>query len=352
MAAGFGGLAALGEAFHAPAENVRFAENARKLAGQMATLSKLMDTTDFSVAPMAYFNVYAAAALTISKLVEQGSQEAAMSAVLTELQKIAEQIEELRKTMIARFDDLDFNMRYYFDRTNIDLSNIKSSTARIEQQIALVITKIDQLNVEMITGFRFMMLDDLVDWQTKCLTPVTSQVALRQRKLDVPICRNKFAEYALMEWSHAIGRETINGGVADLASLTDEQQNAIQQYVTDITGSSLFQNNNHPLNWILGTTNFLRLFQVNPNYKKLAVDSGFNGRSDLSLEALIARGDQIEQGLETLILEKSGDNYKLKTGVFEKIVDDYSKNATRALVLGRAKASQYNNNGPSREQQI
>ncbi len=313
------------------------------LSNQLANISD-----SFSDNPMAYCNIYVAMAVVISNIMQSQKRDQEMTQLFDALNQIAEQIEKLRREMHERFDILEAKIDAYFRNTYFELGNLKASSIRLHQLASRLLEEEEENAAQIQTGLKQQLLLQLTDWETLCYGTKPDGSFDRRDGALIQRCRNQFAQMSLSRWDTPLNEplsqsETIKA----FSELSNSEYRTLKEMIGTVDPTTLFsQTLIHPSNYVLGIREFIRLFQKNPGFDEYILSSNTE-RVDLSIENLIATGNSVALGLETLGLSAKDDGYQLKKGLFESFLKRYREQASEAIRLGLDAGDLQSNGGPN-----
>jgi hypothetical protein len=300
-----------------------------KFAVVNETLGNLAMTSfqkSFSSCPVCYVNVYSSAAMALANMIMNTDEGSQMEAIMEALQKIATQIEDLRDDMTARFDQLDYSTRSYFEQQIFAIGKVGWSADQAFARALNIENNIWAIRRDMERGFRAATAGSETYFVTTCLHSGLSAKTIEG-------CRNYFGQMAQNGNSGPDGKNAVS--LDDLKNLSDNLKKVNPS-------QDLFMSNIHPAAWILYAKNFLRVFDLNTRFRYLAKESVEN-YGQWSLNSMIQSGQAISRSFKNLLLNDSS----LKTDVLLDLLNLYRQEAIRKIRDGARIAKNNSQRGPN-----
>ncbi len=343
----FSGLATL----TGDAEAAAFFNKAGALSEGISEAIQISLTESFAESPMMYAHAYVGVAVLAMNLLNSSSgEDKRMQQLMEQIQKIAEQVEDLRQQMHQRLDVLDYKVARGFEVVTIDVRNLNRGVAITRRQFSDINRDLREMQNLILSGLSFEWRVQTTTQETLCWGTNSRGQTIAISEKDFLICRNFFALSAYAPQSLTVG---VNGveinGLADLGKISLQELEVLRNTVKDLDPSNeaVLNWGVLPQSWIYGAKSFLQLFKSHPNMVELANHTGIMDRDDLSLDRMIADGRRIIGGISELLLSKNETGYSLKRDLLENILELYRVEAEEALDLGYQLQREATANGPN-----
>lgn len=284
----------------------------------------------FAENPMAYINVYSALAVTVVNLMANAGKDNALPGLAQQLHELSKQIDELRREMHKRFDDLDYSVRSYFEQEIFAIREGKWAADESLRKISVLEKMLSELTIEMRYANRTLVLNNEVGAVNRCLRPGL-------HRDDAVYCRDYYGLMAATGSPLNIVRDP-RVQLADLIDLTARLKQI------DVNQTLSFRT--HPLGWLDNSKKFIAVFELNPALAPIAREQR-NKFTEWSLSAVIFTGENIRGELSDLLLKKTDSRYELKKNVLIGLLERYAEEARGAIAAGHEIARTSSAMGPS-----
>jgi hypothetical protein len=148
---------------------------AGKLAGSVHDLAALSNIQAyFKAHPMKMMNLYLMAADMGLSMLQQGQGDPQMAAIMGQLEEIKKLLEDLKKLMIERFDQIDRSLSNMLVKIEIGNRHIIATVDVIKRTINELAKRMDGLDQAVHDNFQAEAEVQLTDWFNKCLRTTNS----------------------------------------------------------------------------------------------------------------------------------------------------------------------------------
>nr|AGU12023.1 hypothetical protein [uncultured organism] len=344
---GFGALTGIATLIGDPKAAAKF-QKAQALSQGVSEAITMSLTKNLTENPMMYANIYVGVAVLAMDLISASKEQDQMAAMMDQLLKIAEQIQEMREEMHARFDLLDFKVQRQFEHLSIDVKNIGTSLIAARKELAASTAELRRSQDQILSGLSFGWKVQTTSAESKCLgiqangTPVA---ILENQLLE---CRNFFALSATAPAALTVGAKgTGDQDFANLGKISLGDIDALDQALSESDPAGSKGSEWLTLqNWIYAAQKFSDLFGIHPEYLSYANHSGLSGRNDLSLDELVKNGESISDGMEQLLLQPHDGGYELKKERLVSVLHSYEEEAFGAIEFGKQMQKNVSSFGP------
>lgn len=296
----------------------------------------------FSKAPFQYINLYMAAA-SLAMDILSSSQKSEGQMIMESLQRIAQQIEELRKEMHQRFDRLEMQSYMYFIATKLDLNDIKRTQANLQNDVQQVIEAMNRIEAKMNRGFNALGDMQISQIEAKCFgQDFDGSPKTLDGKDKANECLSFYMLLGAGRFTDAVRITRQNSPIATQTQV-EEFKDLVEQ-VQWARGPRLISVY-PPEQFAFGAHRLLSLLQLNPSHVGLAKTGRWLSNYPV-MEELRAHGQSLRDFIKGMAVEVSGNGYHIRKALFDQVLQNYRRAAFRAIEHAQSLIDETRGRGP------